>query len=74
MGRLRKQPDPEELFLLSLAHCLRRLSEEKKSLVEMEFMQALHRVERYLFEKGLGFFFWGLPDRGTDCRRVELCM
>lgn len=40
-----EQPDAEELFLMSLAPRLRSLSEERRSLVKIEIMQALHSVE-----------------------------
>lgn len=36
--------DEKELFLLSLAPCLRNLSREKRSEVEIEFLTALHRA------------------------------
>lgn len=38
MGFPEKQPDAEELFLLSLAPRLRSLSEERRSSVEIEIM------------------------------------
>lgn len=44
MGFPEKQPDAEELFLLSLAPRLRSLSEERRSSGEIEIMPALHRA------------------------------
>lgn len=42
---LNKSADEEDLFLLSLAPRLRKLSREKRSEVRLEFMTALHRAE-----------------------------
>lgn len=45
MNVLNQSADEEELFLLSLAPCLRNLSREKRSEVEIEFLTTLHRAE-----------------------------
>lgn len=45
MNVLNQSADEEELFLLSLALCLRNLSLEKRSEVEIKFLTALHRAE-----------------------------